>query len=155
MSRPSGRSHPLDVDDRLPALVERLGEIEGAAALYLYGSYGTPAQTPMSDIDLALVLAPERRASVEDETEWGEQTRSILGTDDASLVVLNRSPVIFAHKVLREGHRLACWNEIGLADYVERLLSRHADYFPVYQRFLRDYDAALLESFDAPAESRK
>jgi predicted nucleotidyltransferase len=49
---------PIDISSKLPDLIAALADMPGLAAVYLYGSYGTPYQTPLSDVDLALVFGP-------------------------------------------------------------------------------------------------
>ena len=43
----------IDIDDRLDAIREVLQGDTRVLAAYLFGSYGTPDQTPLSDVDLA------------------------------------------------------------------------------------------------------
>lgn len=48
--------------ERIRAAVERVvGELEEVAAVYLYGSQVTAGASPLSDIDLALVLFDDRQ----------------------------------------------------------------------------------------------
>ncbi|MGH7589731.1 MAG: nucleotidyltransferase domain-containing protein [Gemmatimonadota bacterium] len=46
----------IDVSDRLDELASLLENEDDLVAAYLYGSYGTNHQTPLSDVDLALVF---------------------------------------------------------------------------------------------------
>lgn len=56
----------IDVSDHMPALVEMLGDEPGLVAVYLYGSYGTSDQTPLSDVDEARFFEEYDRALIEE-----------------------------------------------------------------------------------------
>jgi predicted nucleotidyltransferase len=62
-------SQPIDLGPRLDRLAERLRAEHDVLALFLYGSYGTPEQTPLSDVDLALVSRPSQTPAIERELE--------------------------------------------------------------------------------------
>ena len=52
------RQPPIDVEAYLPDLRAYLERLNGLVAAWIYGSYGTPYQTPLSDLDMALVFQP-------------------------------------------------------------------------------------------------
>lgn len=137
----------LDVSPRLGALEETLREIPGLAAAYLYGSYGTPSQTPLSDIDLALVFEEGREPSLEQVVEVIGLVCGALREDDVSVTVLNHAPLAFRHKVLAEGTRLLLLDEIAHADFVERTITRYPDFAVDEGRFFEEYDRALVEEY--------
>ena len=66
-----------------------------------------------------------------------------LGEEDVSITLLERSDPIFQHEVLSTGRLLLCADETELADFVEQVLDRHADFVIDHQRFLAEYDDAL------------
>jgi len=133
----------LDVEARLETLRERLHEVPGLIAVYLFGSYGTRFQTPLSDIDLALVFRPGAAPELDDELELRADVLDALNEDDVSIVILNRAPSLFQFEVLETGRVLLCSDETALADFVAGVLLRHSDYVIDHRRFLHDYDAAL------------
>lgn len=143
--RNTGR--PIDVDARLGALVDLLREREGLVAAYLYGSYGTPYQTPLSDVDLALVFRPGTALAFRDEMEFRGEILACLHEDDVSITLLDRAPAPFQYEVLATGRLLLCTDPVALADFVETVLDRHADYVTDHERFLREYDQALVERY--------
>lgn len=143
--RTDGR--PLEVDARLPALRELLQASEGVVAAYLFGSYGTPHQTPLSDVDLALVFREEAVPSLDDELRLRGEILDALREEDVSIVILNRAPSPFQHRVLSEGRLLLCHDETALADFVEDVLRTYLDFSIDYRRFLQEYDEALRERY--------
>jgi predicted nucleotidyltransferase len=137
---------PIDLGPLLERLVERLRTEDDVLALFLYGSYGTPTQSPLSDVDLALLFRPSRTPDRERELEIRGEILNLLGEEDVSITLLERSDPIFQHEVLRTGRTLFCADQAELADFVEHVLDRHADFVVDHERFLAEYDAALHEA---------
>ncbi len=137
----------IDIEPRMDALRACLGAVRGLAAAYLYGSYGTPYQTPLSDVDLALVYRMDALPSFGEELETIGRVIDATCRDDVSVTTLNRAPVIFQFRVLETGRLIHCADPVALADFVEQVLQRHGDYVIDYERFLREYDAALVERY--------
>ncbi len=144
---------PIDLGARLERLSERIALEPDVLALFLYGSYGTPSQTPLSDVDLALLFKPGRTPDFDRELRIRGDILETLAEDDVSITLLERSDPIFQHEVLRTGRLLFCANETELADFVEHVLDRHADFAIDHERFLAEYDAALRH--DARASRRR
>ena len=142
---------PIDVEPYLPDLRAYLDSLDGLVAAWIYGSYGTPYQTPLSDLDLALLYRPERVPDLEEELAVYGRICEILREDDVSVTMLNRSPVIFQFRVLETGRQLVCRDPVALADFVEDVLNRHADYIVAHERFTRDYDQAFVERYGRDA----
>ena len=138
---------PIDVSSRWDELRRTLEDVDGLAAVYLYGSYGTPYQTPLSDVDLALIF---RRPS---ERSWRQKARltgeimAALDEEDVSVSFLDEAPVAFQHKVIAEGRLLYLFDEEVHADFLARTFSRYSDFAVAEARFLREYDACLVEEY--------
>lgn len=143
--RTDGR--PFDVDARLPVLRELLGATDGLVAGYLFGSYGTPHQTPLSDVDVALVFRKGAVPSLDDELRLRGEILQALREEDVSIVILNRAQSPFQHRVLSEGRLLYCRDETALADFVEDVLRTYLDFSIDYRHFLQEYDQALRERY--------
>jgi hypothetical protein len=62
------------------------------------------------------------------------------------ITLLDRAPAPFQYEVLATGRLLLCTDPAALADFVETVLDRHADYV-TDERFLREYDQALVERY--------
>ena len=136
----------IDVSERLPALESILGDVPGLAAVYLYGSYGTPFQTPLSDVDLALVFVDGEEPSPRQHLELIGRITEALREDDVSVTILNRAPLAFRHRGFgRRSRRLFLRDEIAHADFLERTVSRYCDFAIDEARFFEEYDRALIE----------
>lgn len=137
----------INVDPYLDELVAQLREVPGLVAVYLYGSYGTPLQTPLSDVDLALVFRLGSEPAFDEELRLIGLVTEILREEDVSVTVLNRSPSPFQYRVLSTGRKLLVTDEVALADFCEWVCKRHGDFVIDYENFLREYDQALVEAY--------
>ncbi|MGD2070051.1 MAG: nucleotidyltransferase domain-containing protein [Gemmatimonadota bacterium] len=142
-------SQPVDVDDRLPALVDRLGREPGLVALILYGSYGTERQVTLSDVDLAVVFRGDALPSAPDRLRLINLVMDLLGEEDVSLSFLGRAPLPFQHEVLRTGRPLLVRDEVAFADFRERVVRRYCDFVIDYRVILEDYDEGLRIEYGA------
>jgi predicted nucleotidyltransferase len=138
---------PIDIEPFLDDLRAYLENLDGLVAAWIFGSYGTSDQTPLSDLDLALLYHPEAVPDLSGQGEVWERIIETLQEEDVSVTLLNRAPILFQFRVLSTGRRLVCRDEIALADFVEWVISRHSDFIIDYQEFAREYDRALAERF--------
>lgn len=142
---------PIDVEAYLPDLRAYLERLDGLVAAWIYGSYGTSHQTPLSDLDLALVFRPGQVPDFRRELTIAGDIQEILHEDDAAVTVINRTPVIFQFRVLETGRQLVCNDPVALADFVERVLIEHGDYITDHEEFVREYDRAFSERYSREA----
>lgn len=138
---------PIDVSERIDVLVERLRAEAGLVALFLYGSYDTDHQTPLSDVDLAVVFADDSVPGPEDRLRLVGVAMEALREDDVSLTVLNGTPLPFQHQVLRTGRLLLVRDEGALADFRQRVVHRYCDFAIDYETMRADYDEGLRRAF--------
>lgn len=138
---------PIRIDHRLGALEELLARTPGLIAAYLFGSYGTARQTPLSDVDLALVFRAGKSPDFRGEMRLRADILDALQEEDVSIVILDRAPSPFQYEVLATGRRLYCADEAALADFVERVLKVYCDFAIDHRHFLAEYDQALRERY--------
>lgn len=143
--RNTGRA--IDVSAHMAALERALMEVRGLAAVYLFGSYGTPFQTPLSDVDIALVFAEDDDSPPLRHVELIGRITEALHEDDVSVTILNRAPLAFRHRVLAEGRLLLLLDEIAHADFLESTITRYSDFAIDEVRFFQEYDRALVEEY--------
>ncbi len=130
-------------ENQLDAMVEHAASKDEILALYLYGSYGTERQTPLSDVDLAILPMPGSRFTLRDEmTIEGELTRLAL-EDDINLVNLATAPVDLQMRILDTGTPLYVRDRSFLADFQAKVVLHYCDFKPVLDAMYRDYDAGL------------
>jgi predicted nucleotidyltransferase len=138
---------PISIESRMEALRGFLQQTEGLVAAYLFGSYGTPEQTPLSDVDLAFVFRPESVPSGDLEFEFRSQILHAVREDDVSITILNRAPSPFQFKVLTTGRLVYRDDPVALSDFIESVLNTHCDFAVDYAAFLQEYDATLAEQY--------
>lgn len=148
--RNTGRS--IDVSARLGELEKALRKVPGVIALYLYGSYGTCFQTPLSDVDIAVLYETALELPVDLELKLIGLATEALQEEDVSVTVLNGAPLAFRFKVLAEGRPVFIRDEIAHADFLERTINRYSDFAIDEARFFEEYDRALVEDFTDGAD---
>ena len=145
--RRNAKGTAIDVEPYLDDLRRYLEDLDGLVAAWIYGSYGTPEQTPLSDLDLAILFQKGKVPAFERQLEIYGKIPEILHEDDVSITILNRSPALFQMRVLQTGRQIVCRDPVALADFVEFVISRHADYIVDHQQFVKEYDQALVERY--------
>jgi predicted nucleotidyltransferase len=145
--RRHARGKAIDIEPYRDDLVRYLEELDGLVAAWIYGSYGTPYQTPLSDLDLAMLFRQDRVPDLACEGQLYLDLAELLHEDDLSILVLNRAPILFQFRVLETGRQLVCRDPLALADFVELVISRHADFIVDHERFIEEYDRALLARY--------
>lgn len=135
------------VTERLPALVERFRQLPGLVAVILFGSHGTDDETPLSDVDLAVLFGKDVQPDGRERLRLTGLASELLEDDDVSLTFLRRSALPFQHEILRTGRPLLVLDEIALADFREYVVGRYCDFVIDYRVVLADYDAFLRETY--------
>jgi len=114
---------------RITAVLSTRPEILEA---YLFGSQARGEGQAHSDIDIA-VFIDEAKAEPGPFGYRSELTSALmsgLGTNAVDVVVLNRSPPLVYHRVLRDGSRLYSRDLRATTVREGRALSRHCDFVP-------------------------
>lgn len=133
---------------QIRAITEYMRAQPDVAALFLFGSYGTSYQTPLSDVDLA-VLPSSTGGSLGfvREAEILAELCAIAGTDDINLVDLASAPVTLQAEILDAGRPLVIKDQELLAELVERVTKRYCDFIVDLEAMYRDYDHGLREEY--------
>ncbi len=135
----------IDIEDKLPALREYFASQPEIEAAYLYGSYGTPFQTPLSDVDLALLLS--KKISFKRELQISAKISMIAEEDDINVLILNDAPVVLQFNVIAAERVLYKRDADKVADFVEIVLTRYGDYQIDMAFFSREHFEGLKEAF--------
>lgn len=77
-------------------------------AFYLFGSYAAGKQTPVSDVDLAVLLDLDFPAEhyFEKKLDLLSRVTATLQTDEVDLIILNQAPPFLAYRILSLGRLL-------------------------------------------------
>lgn len=130
----------VDVEARLPRLVEALAGDDRVAALWLFGSRARNEHDALSDVDVAVLARNSltRAALWDAELEWTRLGVEALGTDEVAVQVLNRLPVAVRHGMLREARLLWARSPEIAADFWAWTLKAYLDLKPYLDRYDRD-----------------
>jgi Nucleotidyltransferase domain. len=139
--------NPIDISERMDDLRELFASDPRIVAVYIYGSYGTPDQTPLSDVDLAVLFRRESVPPLEDELRLTASVIDTVGVEDVSVCVLNRLPIVSQFKIVAEGRLIFLSDAEAHLGFVEYVFKVYGDYEPRYRRFIEEYDQALVEAY--------
>ena len=132
-----------EIAAHLPALEAYFHERGDVLLAYLYGSYARGTAGPLSDVDVAVLLAGEPDARERFQARLGVTgaVMEILQRDDVDVAVLNEAPPALAFRVLRDGVLLYSHSDAIRRDYVARITIEYLDFQPC----LALYERAVLE----------
>ena len=117
------------------------------AAVFLFGSHGTPAERETSDVDLALLFRAGQIPDLRREMQLADELSRIFGRDDIDIVVLNKAPLFLCSRVVRDGTIICEKDYIVVSDFLENVYRYGPDDEVRRRRFSQEYDAALKEAF--------
>jgi predicted nucleotidyltransferase len=130
----------LDFDqDKLKATLAE----EPVEVAYLFGSQARGDAGPLSDVDVAVLVAntvpAEARLSL--RLRLMRQLARLFDVERADVDILNDAPLLLQHRVLRDGRVLFSRDERVRMDYEVRALARYLD----FRYFEQAYNEALID----------
>lgn len=106
---------------------------------YLFGSRADGRTHARSDVDIAVLLAPD--ASREEQGRWQLELigriGSIYHTDRVDVVILNDAPPLVCYEVLRHRNVLYNRDDEARVAFEVRVMQEWFDWAPRYRRMLR------------------
>ncbi len=111
------------------------------ASVYLFGSHASGKVSPMSDLDIAILLkddAPKGRELIHEEDYLSYRIASALKVKEVDLTGLNRQRLIFVHNVLKTGRLIYDADPDFRIRFVARVISYYCDFEPTL-RFMDNY----------------
>ncbi len=110
--------------------------------IYLFGTFGTDAEQPDSDLDLA-VLLPPKEARKEGSFAFGDcrNNLEILTRRSVDLINLREVNTVFQNEIVTEGRLLYFADEAEIDAFEMKVMS-------AYQK-LNDERAAILKDIEA------
>lgn len=137
----------IHIEDRIPNIREVLDGQPGILAAYVFGSYGTPDQTPLSDVDIAILYEAGRQPDLEEELHLGRLVSEAAEEDDVNLTILNDAPLRLQHLVLATGRPIYICNPLGVADFQELVCKIYGDFAIDLGVFYAEHRIGLREVF--------
>jgi predicted nucleotidyltransferase len=146
MVRLSRIPEKININSYLKDIQKYFAKRADIAVAFLFGSYGTQYQTPLSDVDIAVLFIPGQAINLKTELTILGDLADITGEDDINLVVLNKAPLTVQFEVLKTG-KVLVKKELYLEDFHEYVCKRYADFKIDLDQFNADYDSALREVY--------
>ena len=110
---------------------------------YLYGSQARRQSTPLSDVDIAVLLADSLTSQQRFERRLTLITELIelVKINQVDVVILNDTPLPLNYRILRDGILLHSTNEARRIMHTATTISQYLDFLPVLKR----HEEAILE----------
>ncbi len=146
MVRVSKEKKIININASIPKLTEYLSKRPDIAAAYIFGSYGTEYQTPLSDVDIGVLFVGNKKPNIDIILEISSILTEITGEEDINMVVLNTAPITLQYEVVSKG-KVLFKKSTYLEDFHEYLFKRYGDFVLDLDRFNAEYDEALREAY--------
>jgi len=122
----------------LKALEQKLAEYAAEkkiSALYLFGSAATGQRTPLSDIDIAVLLPDDipKEEYFDRKLKMIAELMGLLQEDDIDLVILNEAPPLLKHRVVTRGRAVFCRDERAQNGFEARAILEYLDFKPILE----------------------
>jgi hypothetical protein len=103
---------------------------ESVLAVLLFGSAARGEQTPASDLDICLVLDPQKLP------ESSQKRLEYLAKFDFDLQIFQQLPLYVRHRVLQEGRVLYSRDDDALYEVAFRTAQAYEDFKHIYRDYL-------------------
>jgi len=136
----------METNNLLPNLKQLSKDFPQVIAAYLFGSQAAGRPTPLSDVDVGILLIdglPDMESFRIEMTLQGELAK-IFKTSRIDLVVLNRAPLPLKFSAT-SGKLLFCNDHPKRMDFEEYVRKYYIDCLPLY----REYKEEFLKRFRA------
>jgi predicted nucleotidyltransferase len=124
---------------KLQKFKDRISLNRQVTALYLFGSYATGKSTPLSDVDLAVLLdeSVDKEDYLKERLRLMGEASAALRMDAVELVILNELPPALAYRVIKDGELLYSRDEAKkqLINFKVKIMDRYFDFQPVQRLF--------------------
>jgi predicted nucleotidyltransferase len=114
-------------------LKDMLVDDKDVAVVYLFGSYAKDNVTPLSDIDIAILLDSRVRPAdyFDKQLDLLDKISQKLHTDEVDVVILNQAPSLLAYQVIKIRKVLFCRNEPRRISFEANAIDRYLDEKPM------------------------
>ena len=143
----------INIDDKIEELKNYFSEQDDMLVVYIFGSYGTEYQTPLSDVDFAVLFKQEAEINLMREMEIMSQITLITKVEDIDLVNLNQAPVLLQHKAIKEGKLIFEREENKVSEFIEYVLTYYYDAKIRSEVFNQEYRESLEEEYGDDQQS--
>ncbi len=112
---------------------------------FLFGSTAKGTTSPLSDVDVAVLLDPSAPVETVEGTLNDALCRA-LGTDHVDLVMLADAPSSLAYRIIRDGRCILCRDAKAKENFESKTIMRYLDFKPVRERAFETARRRALEA---------
>lgn len=116
-------------------------------AAYLFGSCAEGFIHKRSDIDLAILVSPDKSFSLDGLLDLEVKITLALHTERYDLVIANTASLILKFRIISTGKLIYNSNDTLRCDFEERVMQEYYDFLPRLNEFNRQYFLALKENY--------
>ncbi|MBO8183774.1 MAG: nucleotidyltransferase domain-containing protein [Archaeoglobus sp.] len=116
----------MELGQNIVKIIESIKNHPDVIAIYLFGSYAKGEQTPMSDVDIAVILG---NLNPENEAEVGS-----LISPEIDVVLFHRLPLHIKFEIFRYGKELFVRDEGKLVEIKLEVMREYLDTYRMYKR---------------------
>jgi len=129
----------IDIDYISNLILPLLKSYKQIAGAYIFGS-SLEFCRPDSDIDLAILLKPEKVTEKQAEilTETILQKLPHIQKHTFDLIIINRVSAIFAHRIIAQGKKIFSADEDYVRSFMEKTSRIRAENYPRYRKALEE-----------------
>lgn len=125
-----------------PETKEKLARIfkkHSVVFAYLFGSQAKGTAGSLSDIDIAVYFDDEIDANEHFDLKLKvlDEITDLYRTDEVDLVVLNDSPPLLSHRILKEGILIFSDNDKARLAYDVKAMLKYLDWKPYIEKYTR------------------
>jgi predicted nucleotidyltransferase len=111
----------------------------------IFGSFGTPEESPFSDIDIAVLLRD--KISLKEELRMSAELTQVLSREDIDLVILRQAPINISYRALSTGRIVFERDPLLVADFIEDTINNYLDFGIRLLQMDREFDESLREKY--------
>jgi predicted nucleotidyltransferase len=124
----------MDPQPQIARLLEQAAHDADVLAVVMYGSAARGEACATSDVDICLLLTPERRTAA----QMSAKRLQYLAEVDLDVQVFQQLPLYIRQRVLKDGRVLFVRDEDRLYDLAFRTVQAFEDFRPRYQAYLSE-----------------
>ena len=131
------------VGERKEEIKEYFAGEEDIMAAYLFGSHGTEYETPLSDIDFAVLYRGGEESGLMRDMQVMAGLSSIMKKEDIDLVNLNKAPILLQHEIISSGELLYERDRETVSDFIYHVLTFAYDEKIRARKYYEELEKAL------------
>lgn len=128
-----------------PKLIAYFQNEPAIISAFIFGSFGTKQQTPLSDLDIGVLY--DCNIPVMEVLKQTADISSLLALEKIDLINLNKAPVYLQHEILYKGDQIFDKIPERTQDFIENVLEIFHDYRGILKKYREDLREGLMEDY--------